>query len=453
MTKNNLKYLFSFMVATGVILNSGTAMANDDFKITGNVQTRAEVDERDFNSKTSPYFFATMRTSIGVEKTLFEKLKFYAQVRDSRLFGESPNTLSSIKNLDLHQGYVSFNNMFDSPFSTQVGRFELNYGTQRFIGSVDWHYVARSFDGVKVNYANKDFFNFNVDFLGLMINSSTPYVANATPANYKSMSNADGKEVTMPNNQIYGFWSNAKFSPMAEVDLFAWLDDMKTTKTTIDTNTKTAGTLFTDKKQVTAGINYKGTYGPFSSLVEAAYQFGNQTVKDPVSGKVASNDNIGSYLASAQVFYSPLQELKFGLGADIISGDAGGKINSAFETLYGTNHLFYGYMDYFINVAGNTKNYGLNDFYFTSSWKRDDFPLSAFLNVHHMMANQALKTGENTFGQEVDLTLRYKVMEKTNLVLGGSVFVPGNIMTSEGFFGKSSNGFGYWAYSMITANF
>lgn len=115
-------------------LNAFSALAEekkDDIKVSGQLQSRFELDERDFNYTTTPYFPMSLKTKLGFEKS-FDKVKFFAQIRDSRMFGEELSPTANFKNLDLQQGYVNLEDLFDSKLSLQVGRFELSYGTQRF---------------------------------------------------------------------------------------------------------------------------------------------------------------------------------------------------------------------------------------------------------------------------------------------------------------------------------
>lgn len=444
----------------------------DDFKIFGQIQSRSEIDARDFNNNSQPLFFTSLRTSLGIEKTFFDNYKLFAQIRDSRVFGESPTTLSNFKNLDLHQGYLSINNIFDKPLSLKLGRFEMSYGTQRFFGAVDWHYVARSFDGFKLSYSSKPPVNIDknqdinigskvlsdldADFFVLFPNSSNPYIGNALPKTYQDIfySLNENKELNQVNHEIYGLHLKTIFNPYADFSFLVWLDDYKNTKRTqVDINSqKVWKSLLTDKKQITTALTHKGTYGQFSSIIEGAFQFGKQDDKDINDYSQNKSNPISSYLLSGQIFFNPLNEFKIGLGADLISGDTNGKPYHAFETSYGTNHLYYGFMDYFINVSKDTKYRGLNDFYLTGEWKKQDFPFSVGLNLHHMMSNQPFKN-LNTFGQEADLTLKYKVMEKTNLSLGLSAFMPGDIFKDNEFFGKNLNGVAYWTYFMISSGF
>ncbi|MCH7773018.1 MAG: alginate export family protein [Bacteroidetes bacterium] len=119
------------------------------WKILGHIQLRSELDGRDFSNSTHPLTFASSKIRLGVEKTFKKKLTLFIQVQDSRVFGSESNTLSNSKNLDLHQGFIKLNKLFDWDWTIQAGRFEVNYGTERFFGAVGWHFVGRSFDGVR----------------------------------------------------------------------------------------------------------------------------------------------------------------------------------------------------------------------------------------------------------------------------------------------------------------
>ena len=152
---------------------------------------------------------------------------------------------------------------------------------------------------------------------------------------------------------------------------------------------------------------------------------------------------------------------KLGLGVDLLSGtkpdNFDTKVNT-FQATYGTNHKFYGYMDYFINIPLNTMNLGLNDFYITSTFQPGNSRWSFGANIHHFMSNQSAEitvgdnispTEENIFGQEIDLTVKYAFIKGTTLVWGGSLFFPGNLMK---YMFQPREDMAYWTYVMLTAN-
>ncbi|MGE5860251.1 MAG: hypothetical protein ACM34J_06840, partial [Ignavibacteria bacterium] len=118
--KEVLIYTFAF-----ILLSSNILFPQDDWKISGQIQLRSELDGRDFSNSTHPLTFASLRTRVGVEKTFMDKINFFVQIQDSRVFGEEGNTLASIDNIDLHQGYVVLKQLFDWDFDIQAGRFEV----------------------------------------------------------------------------------------------------------------------------------------------------------------------------------------------------------------------------------------------------------------------------------------------------------------------------------------
>ena len=65
------------------------------------------------------------------------------------------------------------------------------------------------------------------------------------------------------------------------------------------------------------------------------------------------------------------------------------------------------------------------------------------------MPENSWSTSENTFGQEVDLTVKYAFIKGTTLVWGGSVFLPGGLMKYS--FAPRED-MAFWTYVMIVAN-
>ena len=404
----------------------------DGWKITGQVQLRSELDGRDFSNDTHPLTFASSRIRLGVQKSFDEKVILFIQAQDSRVFGSESGTLSNSKILDLHQGFVKLNKLFGWDWSVQAGRFELNYGTERFIGPVGWHYVGRSFDGIRFVIAPK---SLNLHLFSVTVRESVNYIGNAKPGIYPY------PQEPTPSHSIYGFWEKIKFNDNNTLDIFGYWD--------ID-RTRVNGSEDTCKLSMpTIGSSYWGTFGKFSVIGEAAYQFGDMAGKD-----------VSAYLVSAIAFYKTGIS-KLGLGFDILSGtkpeDALTKMNS-YQATYATNHKFYGFMDYFINVPGNTMGLGLHDFYFVSHFKPKESKWSFGATFHNFMTNQTMlittetdpiPQDENMLGQEVDITVKYSVVKGTTLVWGGSLFFPGSLIK---FMFHPREDVAYWTYFMITAN-
>jgi hypothetical protein len=428
----NMKWVYSLIII--VIVSSFTVFAQKDlgdgWKITGQVGLRSELDGRDFSFDTHPLTFTSLRTRLGVEKSFKERVVLYIQFQDSRVFGSEVSTLSNSKNVDLHQGYVKLNKLFDWDWTIQAGRFEVSYGTQRFFGAVGWHFVGRSFDGVRFGIAPK---KFGIELFALTVRESVKYIGNAIPIRYPY------PQEPTPSTSIYGIWKKTKFDKNNKLHVFGYWE-INRHKVREDTCLLNMPTF---------GGSYWGSFGRISTVIEAAYQFGNFFDRD-----------ISAYLFSASAYYKA-GIAKVGIGQDILSGtnpdEQDTKMNT-YQATYGTNHKFYGYMDYFINIPVNTNNLGLNDFYITTDFKPEDSKWRFSVNFHHFMSNQSADitlpgnsspTSEDTFGQEVDLTVKYAFVKGTTLFWGGSVFFPGGLM--KHMFDPRED-LAYWSYVMIVAN-
>jgi hypothetical protein len=426
--KEVLIYTFTFF-----LLSSNILFPQDDWKISGQIQLRSELDGRDFSNSTHPLTFASLRTRVGVEKTFMDKINFFVQIQDSRVFGEEANTLASIDNIDLHQGYVILKKLFDWEMDVQAGRFEVAYGTERFLGAVGWHYIGRAWDGVRFQI----YPGFKLDLFALTHTESAAYISNAVPSAYP-----DSSSESTPSYSVYGLWESMNIAPGHQLDLFGYYEINRE---------KAEGSNNIMLDRPTLGFNHLGTYGFFSTTVEGAYQF----------GKLFSWD-VSAYLISLQASYNP-GIFKIGAGADLISGSDNESFNSGefnhFSPTFGTNHKFYGYMDYFINIPLNTLAQGLNDFYLFSSVTPAESKFSGFIDIHHFVSNTkaVITTIENpagveesVFGQEIDLTVKYNFIKGTTITWGGSAFIPGELMRL--IFSPKGADVGFWSYIMITAN-
>jgi len=423
-----------FLLALAVVIINYCVFpqALDDWKIKGQIQLRTEVDGRDFSNSTHPLTFASLRTRLGVEKTFEKSVQLFVQFQDSRVFGEEPSTLTAIDNIDMHQGFVKLVKPFDWDINVQAGRFEVAYGTERFIGAVGWHYIGRSFDGVRFTISPDQ---WKLDLFALTIKESNAYIANATSGIYPY------PQVPTPATSIYGFWKNTEINKSSKFDVFSFFEiDREDDAAKPDTN---------KLELLTVGGTYWGNFGDLSTVFETAYQLGSK-----------SGNDLSAYIISLQLFYKT-GITKFGLGGDILSGTDPESTSSdvnVFQVSYGTNHKFYGYMDYFINIPNNTYSLGLNDFYAIANISPANSKFNFDVALHLFMSNQSISIAtienpegnyENMFGQELDLTVKYAFTENTNLVWGGSLFLQGEIFKTVY---SPREDIGYWAYLMINAS-
>ena len=127
----------------------------------------------------------------------------------------------------------------------------------------------------------------------------------------------------------------------------------------------------------------------------------------------------GAYLLGLDFGLKASDKVKLGAGLEIISGnDETDTANTgAFFPLYGTNHKFNGFMDYFY-VGNHANNVGLFDVHVSADFKLSDTS-SLMAKILNFSAEQELASGEKSLGTEIDLVYK-KAFKGYALVLGYS---------------------------------
>ena len=142
-----------------------------------------------------------------------------------------------------------------------------------------------------------------------------------------------------------------------------------------------------------------------------------------------------------------------GIGLDYLSGNSDKTSSThsrSFSTLYATNHKFYGFMDYFINIPADTKQRGLIDPYLRIGLVPSK-KLKTTLDVHHFYLANENNSGINkikrSLGDELDLLLDYQPSAIINFQLGYSMmFATKNMELIKG---GNKNNYNGWAFAML----
>ena len=175
-------------------------------------------------------------------------------------------------------------------------------------------------------------------------------------------------------------------------------------------------------RRATVGLHGTGRFKSasghgFGYQIEAAYQTGDLGAQ-----------TVAAWMATAAVFYqSPhWSQHKIELGGDILSGDDDPTSGDykAFDTLFATNHKFYGYMDYFLDIPVNTNQQGLVDAMLKTEMKVTKQAKLLF-HVHDF---SLFEGSVKKLGQEVDVVVDYGYNKAFSIQWGGLVFVPGEGM-------------------------
>jgi len=351
------------------------------------IRYRYEAVDKDFSDETSLNSFEAQRTRFHAKYTQ-DDLSLFVQIQDTRNYGSETSTLGdgSADNLDLHQGYITYSGF--GPLTMKMGRFEQPFGNQRIMGAVGWHNIGRSFDG----------FVFSQKLGGHSIDYFTLNLIETYP---------DG----LDEDDFYVNGANVVFAkelPFLKESLF-----------------------IQDGDRFTSHTSFKQQIGKATLFSEVGYQFGKLTDETDVKAWMAS--------ISAKL---PMNAFTLVGGADIISGDDSSTVESeSFNTLYATNHKFYGHMDYFLNLPVHTEGLGIVDLY--GSLQSKLFSWNQKLTVHQFLSQQEDADGNSDFGLEVDFSLSKKLNDQFGLSLGYSIFQPGQLKSD-------TDEMAQWVYAMMT---
>ena len=116
---------------------------------------------------------------------------------------------------------------------------------------------------------------------------------------------------------------------------------------------------------------------------------------------------------------------------DHLSGDAAPEDGTVrtFETLFATNHKFYGFADLFLNIPRDTGGRGLRDL--ALKWKlAGPAGTSIGVDLHAFRLAEAEELGTARLAEEVDVTVAYRVNSSLRMT-GGFSYVRGRSGLAE----------------------
>ncbi len=405
----NFPLLLFVVILFSVPVESRSEKITDALTISGHVRLRSELNGKSFAPDVKADNFTLMRTRVGLKLSLAEHVSTFIQFQDSRKFGTEPSTLSSVDNIDLHQGYIRLDGLLGAEGVTlMAGRMEIIFGGQRLIGAVGWHNIGRSFDGARL-FIDRE--KFRAEIWGATVND--------VYEDYESRDNSiGGIDLELSRS--------AEFAPR-----FYVIAERNNKLDTGDNKLLSRQTL---------GVHTVGKVGSFDYDIETALQRGIQ-----------ANSDIDATLFAIAAGYTfdAAGRPRLGFGVDYLSGDNNptGGDSKTFNTLYPTNHKFYGHMDYFLNIPLHTADRGLIDYIIKAQWK----PYSKLMiraDYHIFSYAEDDFNGENYLGNELDLSLTINPRKGVSNVFGFSLFSPGDVFKRTK--GEETS---YWLYNMLTVSF
>ncbi len=355
--------------------------------------------------------FISQRTRLNVNYKN-KKISLGVVVQNVRVWGESSTLSANDIASSFHQAWAQYN--FNPEWSVKMGRQEIVYDDHRIFGSVGWAQQARSHDAFIVKY-KKDKHSIHLGLAFNADNQSGVGTLYSNRAGYKSFQYL----------RYHGDFNKLGLSFL----ILNTENELSVNAEIVSYNMQTIGPRFTYKT------------GDLSTNAAFYIQTGE------------SKDNtVSAYYYTLNANYK-ISNFKLGLGFEFLSGKDQNDTETdlkSFAPLFGTNHKFNGWMDYFY-VGNHGNSVGLVDINFPMTYAKNK--LSVKLIPHLFSAAADVYDDSNTkmssnLGTEVDLNIGYKLSKDVKVNLGYSVMLATETM--EVLKGGSKDEGNTWGWLMFT---
>jgi len=387
------------VVALGVL----TPLTAQEVTFHGQVRPRSEFRDPSVIGGRS---FTSMRIRATMNAALENDVTVVIQLQDVRLFGEETNTLSdfSADNLDIHQGYIDMGRFQSAKTAARIGRQEVNFGGQRLVGAVAWTQQARSFDGARVRF-NRDWGSF--DLVGFK-----------TAENLADDVDADA--------EFFGAYATINSAEAGALDLYGLYQRTR---------------ALADVDQATFGARFAGSGSRLNYRAEASLQVGDRRGSDVTAFMLGGRIGLG---------LGPGNKGRITLWYDYLSGDdtPGDGDTKVFDTMFATNHKFYGFADMFLNIPVHTAALGLQDFAVKGSLQANQ-DVTIGLDLHSFRLAKQGGTSTAHLGEEIDFTVSHRYSPNLGITGGLSLVVQADGFADIGRLTENLT----WGYLMLNATF
>lgn len=425
----------SLTLIAAFMLLSGSALAQ--FELGAQVRPRAEYRhgfKRLLKEGEEAAFFTEQRTRIlGLYEK--EKVRLGFSFQDVRIWGETGQINKSDALTSFHEAWGEY--LFTPKLSFKAGRQEFDYDDARILGNLDWAAQGRSHDAILFKYLDSSWafhagFAFNQE-------DGPPEPAKLTGTFYDDPAGG-------------GFVSLGGGLPNPKHLDFLWFSKQ------MKSFTFSALILNTGWQMPDTTVNFLWTLGINPALkinknIKADGSFYYQTGKD------RADKETSAWLGSVNLTYTGVKKVVLTLGGDYLSGtgpnSSPGESN-AFEPLFGTNHKFYGWMDYF--YVGNPHAQGGRTIGLIDPYIKSKITISSesnlMVHVHQFVSPVDILLPENAnetlgrnLGSEVDLIYTHSFSKPFALMAGYSHMFATKSM--EAIKGGDADRTNNWAWLML----
>jgi hypothetical protein len=393
----------------------------------GEVRSRTEWDAP--GGAATADVFTMLRSRFGVRVEPTRGLSVILQLQDSRVLGTEGNRASSAVDVfDLHQGYLQLVSPWrGSELALRAGRQEIALGNERLVGAVNWSNTGRTFDGARVVLAP-------AGSAGTDRWSVTTFAAEMEENGRRFGGAAAGVEPA-PDHVVLGAYASRGAPTKPGADVTVLYDGGARYRSYADAHRTTAD----------ARVRLPLPLA-FRVELEGALQTGAQSYVPAAGAPTAQS--VRAWLAAGRLTRAVGRGTATA-GVDLLSGDDSPADTrySAFGTMFGTNHPFYGLLDVIGDPAATTKERGLRDVFLSAA-----HPVTTWLAPRAELHRFTLATGaERRLGGEADLIAPVRLAAGTMLELGYALFRAGPAAEPLGL--GTDRDYRRWGYVQLRAGF
>jgi hypothetical protein len=390
-------------------------------------------DGGDKRSATSDFTLQRMRLSLDADVN--KNVRGFVKLQDSRTFGAEGSlgngTVGNLARVDLLEGYAELRNLGDlSPLleniELRVGRWQWFYANHRLIGTLNWANEARSYDGARIRWKKDN--NWVDVFFASIEEDQTGAVA--------------GEEDGMAeyDELFWGLYSHFKVSNGLAAEPYFIIRNRSR-----DADGDRGGPA-DGEQRYTAGFRIHGKKIPslpgIDFTLEQAWQFGR--VEEGNNANVAlryRSKDIDAFAGAwgvgytfSNVAWSPRIGYQFAIASG--DDDSADRDAETFSQLYPTGHARLGYIDFhgWMNIQAHKIEFSCKpskkllfkaDLWFFDNDEENDawYTVGGAARTGADNAAEAKATNTNrddTYGQELDITVKYKLFKNFGVVAGYS---------------------------------
>lgn len=354
-----------------------------------------------------------LRSRLWFDAQVLDQVRAFVKLQDSRKWGEERDlaALSDLEGVDIKEAFIEYSKLFGEPLTVRAGRFEMEYGDQRFVSPLDWHNVGRSWDGVRVAYEPD---GWMLHVFGTILHEGTP----------------PGAVFTTPDEDMWfnGFYASCRKVENHEFDFFTF---QRLSSNELFVNEAGATGELDD---YTIGARAKGKTGAFDYSLEGAIQTGNRAGDEVWAWGLATT---AGYTFDCECKPRVGVEYTFASGDD----DPTDRDYGTFDPLFPFGHSYQGHLDFFAWRNGH-------DLALKLSAKPHD-KVWLYCDVHGLWLDESedawygaggapirrLASGDadEYIGTEVDLGVKYAWTKAADFWIGYSRLWAGEYIDDTGF--------------------